>query len=404
MVYILCFMSFSLTVSHYPPVVNNIGWTYQSNIMVDLGALYKNTGDIPWVVGLSGGKDSTALTMHLLETMEQLPPPIRNQKKVIITCVNTLVEAPPVIDHVHKFIERLHLYIQDRGLPVEVVELVPEHEQTFWSNVIGRGYPTPVREFRWCTDRMKIRPGAKYFNENPEIFGNPPVVHFLLGTRFDESSARKATMDAHTRKDSDIHAHGTIPSASTIRPIENWSTEDVWEYLLKLDWVGGMPNPFADINQDLSILYRDAAGGECPVIHDPSQQTCAGSRFGCWTCTVVSEDKSMNQMIATEKKIYDVTKLAKLAAFRDRLRDERDLPENRVQGRNRRGVTLVKRDGSVGTGSYTMEYRKNLLKDLLQLQDEVGMDLISSEELHFIEKVWNEEIIHLALLDSEVVS
>tara|TARA_B110000967_G_C18590701_1_gene414301 strand:+ start:73 stop:402 length:330 start_codon:yes stop_codon:yes gene_type:complete len=109
-------------------------------------------------------------------------------------------------------------------------------------------------------------------------------------------------------------------------------------------------------------------------------------------------------MIATEKKIYDVTKLAKLAAFRDRLRDERDLPENRVQGRNRRGVTLVKRDGSVGTGSYTMEYRKNLLKDLLQLQDEVGMDLISSEELHFIEKVWNEEIIHLALLDSEVVS
>ena len=404
MVYILCFMSFSLTVFHYPLVVNNIGWTYQSNIMVDLGALYKNTGDIPWVVGLSGGKDSTALTMHLLETMEQLPPPIRNQKKVIITCVNTLVEAPPVIDHVHKFIERLHLYIQDRGLPVEVVELVPEHEQTFWSNVIGRGYPTPVREFRWCTDRMKIRPGAKYFNENPEIFGNPPVVHFLLGTRFDESTARKATMDAHTRKDSDIHAHGTIPSASTIRPIENWSTEDVWEYLLKLDWVGGMPNPFADINQDLSILYRDAAGGECPVIHDPSQQTCAGSRFGCWTCTVVSEDKSMNQMIATEKKIYDVTKLAKLAAFRDRLRDERDLPENRVQGRNRRGVTLVKRDGSVGTGSYTMEYRKNLLKDLLQLQDEVGMDLISSEELHFIEKVWNEEIIHLALLDSEVVS
>ena len=93
--------------------------------MVDLGALYLETGDIPWVVGLSGGKDSTALTMHLLETMEQLPPPIRNQKRVFIMCVNTLVEAPPVIDHVHKFIERLQLYIEDCGLPVEVVELVP---------------------------------------------------------------------------------------------------------------------------------------------------------------------------------------------------------------------------------------------------------------------------------------
>ena len=129
--------------------------------MVNLAGLYKDTGDVPWVVGLSGGKDSTALTMYLLETMEQLPPPIRNQKRVFITCVNTLVEAPPVIDHVHKFIERLQLYIEDRGLPVEVVELVPTADQTFWSNLIGRGYPTPYREFRWCTDRMKIQP-AKF--------------------------------------------------------------------------------------------------------------------------------------------------------------------------------------------------------------------------------------------------
>jgi DNA sulfur modification protein DndC len=249
---------------------------------------------------------------------------------------------------------------------------------------------------------MKIRPGMKFFNDNPEIFGNPPVVHFLLGTRFDESTARKATMDAHTRMDSDLHAHGTIPTASTIRPIENWSTDDVWTYLLKTDWANGMPNPFEDINQDLSMLYRDAAGGECPVIHDPSQQTCAGSRFGCWTCTVVAEDKSLNQMIASEKAVYDVTKLARLAAFRDRLRDERNVKENRVHGRNRRGVTLVKRDGSVGTGSYTMEYRQQLLEDLLTLQDEVEMELITPEEIAFIHRVWDEESVHLAKLDSGV--
>ena len=368
--------------------------------MVDLASLYRTTGDIPWVLGLSGGKDSTALTMYLLETMEQLPPPIRNQKRVFITCVNTLVEAPPVIDHVHKFIERLQLYIEDRGLPVEVVELTPDPEQTFWSNLIGRGYPTPVREFRWCTDRMKIRPATTFIEERSEIFGDPPVVHFLLGTRFDESAARKGTMDAHTRMDSDLHAHGTIPTASTIRPIEDWSTNDVWDYLLKLDWANGMPNPFADINQDLSMLYNDAAGGECPVIHDPSQQTCAGSRFGCWTCTVVSEDKSLNQMIATEKETYDVVKLAKLAQFRDKLRDERNVAENRVQGRNRRGVTLVRRDGSVGTGPYTMEYRQKLLTSLTDLQEEVEMELITENEINIIKQIWNEELIHLAKLDA----
>mgnify|MGYP003314783174 CR=1 FL=1 len=93
---------------------------------------------------------------------------------------------------------------------------------------------------------MKIRPATTFIDERKEIFGDPPVVHFLLGTRFDESAARKGTMDAHTRMDSDLHAHGTIPTASTIRPIENWSTDDVWQYLLKLDWVNGMPNPFAD--------------------------------------------------------------------------------------------------------------------------------------------------------------
>ena len=368
--------------------------------MVDLTSLYRTTGDIPWVLGLSGGKDSTALTMYLLETMEQLPPPIRNQKRVFITCVNTLVEAPPVIDHVHKFIERLQLYIEDRGLPVEVVELTPDPEQTFWSNLIGRGYPTPVREFRWCTDRMKIRPATTFIEKRVEIFGDPPVVHFLLGTRFDESAARKGTMDAHTRMDSDLHAHGTIPTASTIRPIEDWSTNDVWNYLLKLDWANGMPNPFADINQDLSMLYNDAAGGECPVIHDPSQQTCAGSRFGCWTCTVVSEDKSLNQMIASEKDSYDVVKLAKLAQFRDKLRDERNVTKNRVHGRNRRGVTLVKRDGSVGTGPYTMEYRQKLLTSLTDLQEEVEMELISENEINIIKQIWNEELIHLAKLDA----
>jgi DNA sulfur modification protein DndC len=371
-----------------------------STCMVDLGALYLETGDIPWVVGLSGGKDSTALTMHLLETMEQLPPPIRNQKRVFITCVNTLVEAPPVIDHVHKFIERLQLYIEDRGLPVEVVELVPTADQTFWSNLIGRGYPTPYREFRWCTDRMKIQPAKAFIEERVEIFGDPPVVHFLLGTRFDESTARKGTMDAHTRMDSDLHAHGTIPSASTIRPIENWSTQDVWKYLLKLDWANGMPNPFADINQDLSMLYNDAAGGECPVIHDSSQQTCAGSRFGCWTCTVVSEDKSLTQMIASDKDKYDVVKLAKLAEFRDKLLAERNIDENRVHGRNRRGVTLVKRDGSVGMGSYTMGYRQKLLTSLTNLQEEVEMELISENEINIIKQIWNEELIHLAKLDA----
>ena len=368
------------------------------DIMVDLGALYRETGDIPWVVGLSGGKDSTALTMLLLETIEMLPPPIRNKKKVFVTCVNTLVEAPPVIEHVHLFISELKNYVRNRGLPVEVVELVPDVSQTFWVNVIGRGYPTPVREFRWCTDRMKIRPGQEFLKQNPEIFGTPPVVHFLLGTRYDESISRKKTMEANTLLGTDIHNHGTIPTAGVIRPIEDWNTEDVWDYLLRDDWANGDENPFFEINQNLAILYKDAASGECPVIHDPSKQTCAGSRFGCWTCTVVEVDNSLREMINSRGSRYDSEKLLLLADFRDKLRDERNIPENRVQGRNRRGVILVQRDGSIGVGSYTIEYRKQLLERLLKMENEFGEELISKEERELIPIIWAEEQANLAIL------
>lgn len=368
------------------------------DLVVNLTKLYRETGDIPWIVGLSGGKDSTAVTMKMLETLESLPPPIRKTKRCFVTCVNTLVEAPPVINHVHHFIAALKEYVWARELPVEVVELTPDEDQTFWVNLIGRGYPTPVKEFRWCTDKMKIRPQTKFVKDNLDIFGDPPVIHFLLGTRYDESQRRKVTMDSKTRVGSDIHSHGTMASAGVIRPIEDWSTEDVWDYLLDSDWSNGNPNPFHEVNQKLAHLYRDAASGECPVIHDPTQQTCAGSRFGCWTCTVVEVDSSLREMIASGREDYATPELLQLADFRDKLQRERNDPKFRVHGRNRRGRVLVKRDGSVGVGPYTMEYRKHLLEELLKLNDRVSEDLISPQEVLQIHIIWAEEQADLAEL------
>ena len=366
--------------------------------MVDLRSLFMETGDIPWVVGLSGGKDSTAVTMRMLETIESLPPPIRRRKRCFVTCVNTLVEAPPVIDHVHEFISELQDYVRDKELPVEVVELVPEVDQTFWSNLIGRGYPTPVREFRWCTDRMKIRPQQKFIEDRADVFGDPPVAHFLLGTRFDESASRSRTMQTHSRMGTDIHAHGTMPTSGVIRPIEEWDAGMVWDYLLKEDWAGGGSNPFFEVNQRLAVLYKDAASGECPVIHDPSQQTCAGSRFGCWTCTVVEVDSSLREMIDSGRSGYNQDHLTILADFRDDLRADRNKAENRVHGRNRNGRVLVKRDGSVGVGPYTMEYRKGLLDRLKDMESRIGERLISDEEETQIRRIWAEETADLVQL------
>ena len=196
----------------------------------------------------------------------------------------------------------------------------------------------------------------------------------------------------------DIHAHGTMPTAGVIRPIETWTTEDVWDYLIKQDWTDGGQNPFYEVNQRLAVLYKDAASGECPVIHDPTKQTCAGSRFGCWTCTVVEVDSSLREMIGSGREGYNPESLTKLADFRDLLRLERNLPQNRVHGRNRRGRVLVQRDGSVGVGPYTMEYRKTLLNRLHVLQESIEDVLITPEEESRIYQIWAEEQAELALL------
>ena len=201
----------------------------------------------------------------------------------------------------------------------------------------------------------------------------------------------------HTRLGSDIHSHGTMPSAGVIRPIEDWSTDDVWNYILKEEWADGGTNPFYKVNQDLAILYKDAASGECPVIHDPTKQTCAGSRFGCWTCTVVDVDSSLREIISSDRAKYDSESLVQLADFRDALKNERNLSSNRVQGRNRQGTVLVKRDGSVGVGSYTLEYRAELLDRLKKLQDRVGDVLITPDEENLIRRIWIEEQADLAL-------
>ena len=107
-------------------------------------------------------------------------------------------------------------------------------------------------------------------------------------------------------------------------------------------------------------------------------------------------------MINTDKEIYDVKTLIELANFRDQLLAERNLKENRVQGRNRKGRVQVKRDGNTGVGPYTHQYRQNLLTRLKDVQERVGLSLITEAEIHRIEELWAEEIADLALLDAGV--
>ena len=77
--------------------------------------------------------------------------------------------------------------------------------------LIGKGYPVPNNSFRWCTDRLKIRPTASFLHEQIDEKGEAIV---LIGTRYDESKSRERSMRKHENKGSRLSKHTTSINTS----------------------------------------------------------------------------------------------------------------------------------------------------------------------------------------------
>ena len=119
---------------------------------------------IPWVIGYSGGKDSTAILQLVWWAIAKLPAEARKKTIHVIT-TDTLVESPIVSAWVAASHERIKEAAAQQKMPIEPRMLTPEIDQTFWVNLIGRGYPAPRPLFRWCTERMKIKPSNRFIRE-----------------------------------------------------------------------------------------------------------------------------------------------------------------------------------------------------------------------------------------------
>lgn len=318
----------------------------------------------PWLVGFSGGKDSTMLASLVFDTVLSVPTEKR-KKPVAILCTDTRVEIPAIVEMVEDTLSRMHKFSEQNGLNIEVKLLKPPPEQSFWVNVIGRGYPPPNRSFRWCTQRLKIDPVTALVNQRLGHWGEA-ILH--LGARRSESSTRAQTMSGReTRKG--LCRHNDLPRVWVSNPIEFLTTEEVWAYLLQKS------NPWGGDNRALYKLYASASNGECPIQIDTSTPSCGNSRFGCWTCTVVDRDKASEGLLATGDE-----RMEHLLAFREILLEFRN-PAN-GQRDNRR------MNGNEGPGPLTIKGRRELLKHLIKLQEEVGLTLISAEELLLIQQLW----------------
>ena len=241
----------------------------------------------PWVVGFSGGKDSTALLQIIYFTLASMP---KGQvgKPLYVLASDTRVETPRISARMRTELAAIENAAERDGLPVSCHLVYPKLNDTFWVNLIGRGYPSPNSRFRWCTDRLKILPVNAFIESVISQSGDAIIV---LGARKAESAIRAQTMERREIEGNRLHPHISLHRAWVYTPIEDLTTNEVWTYLLNV------PSPWNGSNRELVGLYKQASGGECPLVIDSSTPSCGQSRFGCWTCTVVDRDRSMEALV-----------------------------------------------------------------------------------------------------------
>jgi DNA sulfur modification protein DndC len=352
----------------------------------DVREIYLSDGR-PWVVGYSGGKDSTTALQIIWTAIAALPPEKRT-KPIYVIRSDTLVETPVVSNYIDVSLQRIADAAVEQGMPIITQKVVPDVDRSFWVNLIGRGYPAPSRRFRWCTERLKIEPANDFIRSRVAEFGE---VVMVLGVRRQESATRAQVMSLHRIEGSRLSKHSSLLNAFVYAPIAEFSTDDVWTYLLQ------NASPWGNDNRDLVAMYRNAASGECPLVVDTSTPSCGNSRFGCWVCTVVEKDKAMEAMIDSGEEW-----LTPLLEFRDKLSATQD-PARKLEFRDFRrrtgNVSFIKETDRVMPGPYTMDFRRKLLRGLLETQQQVAREapagdapiLIHEAELHEIRRLWRSE-------------
>ena len=361
-----------------------------ASLLGEIADLYQ-ADQTPWVVGYSGGKDSTATLQLVWMALSRLDPTAR-LKPVYVISTDTLVENPIVAAWVGRSLEQMGLAAAEAGLPLTSHKLNPDPAESFWTTLIGRGYPAPRAKFRWCTDRLKINPSNRFISRVVKASGEAIVV---LGTRKAESQARARAMERFEGKRTreKLSPNGKLPNSYVFSPIENWSNDDVWTFLMQIK------NPWGYDNRDLLTMYQGAsADGECPLVIDASTPSCGDSRFGCWVCTMVEQDKSMTAMIqndAEKEWMLPLLTLRNELDVRNKETGKRD--DRHLRDFRKMNGSLQLHNGRIVHGPYLQSAREHWLRRVLEVQRHIRdhgppevreIKLITVDELREIRRLW----------------
>ena len=350
----------------------------------------------PWVVTYSGGKDSTCVLQLTLAMLQELHSEGRDHKHTYVVSSDTTVEMPIIEKYLQTKLDEISEFAETSGLKLSCHKLMPKTEESFWSLLLGKGYPAPTNTFRWCTERLKINPATHFLEA---LATKHQSIIMLLGVRSDESIARQTSIANRQLNQRGLSPHDSIPNAFVLSPIKHWLNEEVWTYLSETG-NDDTEYPWKDHTYMMSLYDKGSSEGDCNIALNPGSPSCGKTRFGCWVCTVVEKDRSMEGMLLNGERWMEP-----LWEYREKLYNWRK-PESGKRDDRRRDGSKSAKDGG---GPFLMTTRRELLDLLLQVEvqatknyhqmkkDDPDYDpnevvtLIKDEEINLIKKHWDHD-------------
>jgi len=346
----------------------------------------------PWVVTYSGGKDSTCVLQLTLTMLQELHTEGKDHKHVYVVSSDTTVEMPIIEKYLQTKMEEITKFAEKSSLKLSCHTLQPKTEESFWTLMIGKGYPAPTSTFRWCTERLKINPATEFLKSLVDAHQS---IIMLLGVRSAESQRREVSIANRKLNQRGLSPHDNIPNAFVLSPIKHWTNEEVWTYLSET------PNnqtafPWDDHNYMMSLYDKGSGEGDCNIALNPESPSCGKTRFGCWVCTVVEKDRSMEGMLKNGEEW-----MQPLWEYREKLYVYRQPDSGKRDTR--------RRDGTKGAGPFLPDVRRELLDELLKVENQATENyhhlkkdehdynphevirLIKDDEIELIKKHWDED-------------
>lgn len=370
-------------------------------------------GRLAVVTFSSWGKDSSAVAALTIAAMQNMRERGESIPELYVIHSDTMIENPLVSNHALGEGAALRRFSASTGLPIHYIEARPNLSNNYLVNIIGgRALASVFGADRVCQQMMKKDPLTKAANKVSKMIRErhglsakemkPEYVLELFGLRESESEVRGEKM----RKAKNTGAKAMLNKDKGVYqlcPIAKWTVDHVKFFMMDVSM--GNLQTYSDF-KSLWNIYKDAKG-ECSIITsdrlDASMTDQRGgcqsmNRWGCFLCTQVSKDTSLEDMLQNPEMEW----------MRPQNNIRNWLLASHFNPKNRRWLARsVDQDGMIKVmpNSYAPEFALELFRCLVTAdRDEalraeaLGIEpqflMITATELYGIEALWSRYGMH----------